>query len=427
MLAKRVNSKCEGEISFYPLFQYAFLALPLGFSGFPIYILAPDFYALNYQITLSSLGIALLFIRMIDAFQDPLIGVISDRYRSHIFFIMCVSSFILTLSIYSLFNATLFTPLIRFVIFMTLSVSAYSILTINLNTVGGLWLRDETSQTKISAMREFFALIGLLIAVSAPTLFERLVQKNQVYTSFTFMLLVLIIFGLIGFYKWYAKYSKKLQVPIKPNIFKMNSLCSSTKKFYGIYLISMFASSIPAVLVIFFVRDLLGVGSYTGVFLILYFISAAIFIPFWNHTSQKVGKYRAWLMSMLLASLTFVWAFFLNKGDVWQYGVICFISGSALGGDLVFPPSIVAEQVHASKSQSYASSYYSILTLLSKASLAFASALSFFILDYAEFKVGGSNLRENLLGLSVAYALVPCLLKLISAFMLWKCFIKYQR
>jgi GPH family glycoside/pentoside/hexuronide:cation symporter len=51
------------------LIQYGFLALPLGFLGFPLYILAPDFYAINYDITLPTLGFCLLFIRILMFFK----------------------------------------------------------------------------------------------------------------------------------------------------------------------------------------------------------------------------------------------------------------------------------------------------------------------------------------------------------------------
>ena len=43
------------------------------------------------------------------------------------------------------------------------------------------------------------------------------------------------------------------------------------KHFFLAYLISTFASSIPAVLVLFFVRDYLLAESWTGLFLLLYF------------------------------------------------------------------------------------------------------------------------------------------------------------
>ena len=73
--------------------------------------------------------------------------------------------------------------------------------------------------------------------------------------------------------------------------------------------------------------------------------------------------------------------------------------------------------VWSRESQKY---YYGILNLLSKSSLAFASTLSFFILDYAEFKVGRKNLSTRLMGLSIAYAFIPCIIKITAAFLYGK-------
>lgn len=417
----------EQKIARSSLIQYAFLALPLGFSGFPLYILAPDFYAINYEITLSKLGLCLLFIRVFDAFQDPLIGMISDRYRNQTLFIMGLSACLLVFSIYTLFNVSILPPLIRFIVFMTLSVTAYSVLTINLNSVGGLWCNQEKSQVQISSVREVFALIGLLISVSIPHFLEKIVHKSEVYEWFVFILLGFIILGFSQFYFWYRKYSNKFHNSISASPFKLIELSPYLKKFFSIYFLSMFASSIPAVLVIFFVRDLIGVPHYIGFFLLIYFLSAALFMPFWTYLSQKKGKYPAWFSSMLLASFSFIGAFFLKKDDVLLYGLICFMSGIALGGDLVFPPAIVSDYIHQSKSQKSASAYYGILNLLSKSSLAFSSALSFFILDYAEFTAGGKNTNLSLMGLSISYALIPCIIKITAAVMMYKILIKSKK
>ncbi len=415
------------KVELSSLIQYAFLALPLGFSGFPLYILAPDFYAINYGITLSTLGFCLLFIRIFDAFLDPMIGIISDRYRHHTILNMGVSACILVLSIHILFNVTLFSPFFRFVACMTISVTAYSVLTINLNAMGGLWCHQEKHQLKISAIREIFSIIGLLFAVSMPSFLEKINHKDTAYEWFVLILLALMMLGFIHFYYWHRRYSQKTHGTMAVLSFSFSDLSYDLKKFFCIYFLSMFASSIPAVLVIFFVRDLLGVEGYTGFFLLIYFFFAAVFMPFWTYVSKKRGKYGAWFLSMLLASFSFIWAFFLMEGDVWQYTVICFVSGIALGGDLVFPPAIVADHIHQSKSQKTASTYYGILNLLSKSSLAFATALSFFILDYADFKVGAKNLNASLMGLSITYALIPCIIKITAAFFVWKIFIKSNR
>lgn len=389
------------------ILNYGTLAIPLGFAGFPVYILAPDFYAINYGISLSSLGVGLLFIRLFDAFQDPLIGIISDKYRDYLLLIMGISASILFISIYGLFNISTTFPFVWFFVCMTFSVTSFSILTINLNTLGALWGRTPQDQIRISSLRECLALTGLLVAVSLPNVLENILQKEYVYTFFSLILLGLILFGFRQFYSWYQTYSSDFREGEHSSFFDFYDFSFLPKTFFTIYFMSMLASSIPAVLVIFFVRDLLNAPRYIGIFLFIYFISAILFIPFWNYLGNRKGKYKGWFFSMLIASLTFVWASLLTKGDIYQYGFICLFSGVALGGDLVFPPSIIGDHIHFSKSQNHASIQYGVLNLLSKLSLAFASFLSFTILDYAEFTVGAKNSSQSLLGLSIAYAFIP--------------------
>ena len=140
--------------------------------------------------------------------------------------------------------------------------------------------------------------------------------------------------------------------------------------------------------------------------------------------SKKYGKYQSWFIAMLVASCSFIWAFLLKEGDLWQYIVVCITSGSALGADLLFPPAILADQLHAAKAEGSASTYYGVLTLTSKVSLALASVLSFPILEIMGFIPAGKNSENSLMGLSISYALVPCIIKIGSAFLLWYIFIK---
>ena len=64
------------------ILSYALLAMPLAFAGMPLYVHAPDYYATQYGLSLSLMGIILLFIRLFDAIQDPAIGFLSDRFNS---------------------------------------------------------------------------------------------------------------------------------------------------------------------------------------------------------------------------------------------------------------------------------------------------------------------------------------------------------
>jgi Na+/melibiose symporter-like transporter len=146
-------------------------------------------------------------------------------------------------------------------------------------------------------------------------------------------------------------------------------------------------------------------------------------MPIWKSLSSGFGKYRAWVFAMLLAVASFVWAFFLNAGDAWQYAVVCVFSGFSLGADLALPPAILADHIHLSQTEEHATTQYSLLVLAAKLGLALASAIALPLLAKAGFIPAAHNSDSALLFLSVAYALIPCLLKIFAAALLWYLFI----
>lgn len=406
------------------LLQYGILAAPVAFAGFPLYILAPDFYATKHNASLATLGITLLGLRLFDAFQDPLIGVFSDRYRRHTGYIIVLSAALLCAAIYGLFNQLFLSPLVWFALCMGLAVTAYSMLSIKLNALGALWTKDFHQQTRIAASRESFALLGLVSAVSLPGLLTNIMPQSYVYHYFALALGALMGLAMLLFLRWYKSHGaydehKVVSSPLE----SIKTLSPDSRKLMFVYLISMMASSVPAILVIFFVRDLLNAEKYTGLFLLLYFLSGACFMLVWKRISIIHGKYRSWMASMLLAVTSFIWSFTLNEGDIWQYAAICTTSGIALGADLIFPPSILADQLHLHRLEKNSSTHYAVLALVAKASLAFASAISLPLLESVDFIPDGENSPSALARLRTAYALIPCLIKCIAAGLLWRMFI----
>ena len=197
-------------------------------------------------------------------------------------------------------------------------------------------------------------------------------------------------------------------------------LVGPNRNFFAVCFLAHLAAAIPGVMVLFFIRDYLGVENLTGLFLFLYFIAGAALMGVWVKLADRIGKERAWLVSMLLAVATFIWAFFLQPGDVIAYGIICIFSGMALGADLALPPSILADRITRQKNEEEATQYYALIAFIPKMAIAIASGVSFIILDHLGFVVGQQNSLEVMQGLIVLYALVPCLIKLIAAYALWR-------
>ncbi len=135
---------------------------------------------------------------------------------------------------------------------------------------------------------------------------------------------------------------------------------------------------------------------------------------FWYYLSNKLGKERTWAFSMLIATTSFVWVFFLQDGDIVQYAIICVTSGVAFSADLAIPPSILADQMHKQKLEQNATLLFGVLAFLAKLSLGISSAIVMLFLDKAGFQSSNNNENDTLLLLSFLYSILPCAIKLVS-------------
>ena len=77
----------------YGILKYSLIAFPLSFAGLPIYLHAPDFYTTSIGLNIEIIGISLLFLRILDAILDPIIGYLSDKFYKHRQIVLYFGSF----------------------------------------------------------------------------------------------------------------------------------------------------------------------------------------------------------------------------------------------------------------------------------------------------------------------------------------------
>ena len=71
----------EQNVSLKTILAYGSLSLPIGTIGLPIAIYLAPLYAGQLDLSLQMIGVAFLFARLSDFITDPLIGILSDRWR----------------------------------------------------------------------------------------------------------------------------------------------------------------------------------------------------------------------------------------------------------------------------------------------------------------------------------------------------------
>lgn len=406
------------------LFYYGFLALPLAFAGLPLYINAPDFYTREIGVSIGVIGVVLLLIRLFDAIQDPLIGYFSDKHADKRYSIMLGGAALLLIGMAALFvgPASVESAVVWFAVSLLVATTGFSIVSINLNMIGGFWFNSQQLRTKVAAWRESLGLIGLLTAAILPTVFVSVFAVAMAYQLLVLMFSLLLLIGMLLFSVFFKTLGK--QHPVN-NIKSVNNfsfyplLFGTHKRFFLSCFLSHLASSLPAVMVLFFINDYLQAEKFTGLFLLVYFISGAVFMPLWVKLSARIGKQETWLISMLLAIVTFIGATTLGEGAVVAYAIICLLSGIALGADLALPTAIMADRVNQTNNETEATQFYGVLAFLPKLAVAVCSGLAFMTLDAIGFEAGANNSQTVLNGVVMMYAFVPCLIKLAAAFCLW--------
>jgi GPH family glycoside/pentoside/hexuronide:cation symporter len=398
--------------------RYGLLALPLAFSGLPIYIHAPDFYATQLAVPLAAIGLVLLALRIIDAVQDPLIGSISDRFHAYRRWVMVLGLTMLAGGFVMVFHPLTTAPLLWLALSIFICTTGFSIVSINYQALGGLWDVSSTARTRVASWREGLGLIGLLAASITPTLLMQHFAPRAGFALLSLAYLPLLLIISLIFFGWWRRAT--IMAPASDSVplgFADLLRDPWVRRFFALYLLSASASAIPAVLVLFFIRDYLGAEPLTGVFLLLYFLSGVAAMPLWTRVARIHGKLAAWRYSIFLATATFVWAFFLAPGDSIAYGVICVLSGMAFGADLALPPAILADRIAAAGHQHAASRYYAGLTFSTKAALALATGLALPVLAMVGYQPGMTN---TTLALPVMYALLPCVMKATAGLLLWR-------
>lgn len=396
--------------------SYGVLALPVAFAGVPLYLHAPDFYARTTSLTLSMIGATLLLLRFVDAVQDPLIGWMSDRYRRHRPIIITLGAVCLSGGFWMVFHPVYDAGIGWFSLSIFVSTTGYSLLSINLLAAGGEWKTDDSLRVAINGARESFTLLGVMLASAIPTLLMLTYAEETAFSILTIGLVIMLVPCMIVFVRWHNLHLKQRTVDTTSRAIQWHMPTGRVRRFFLIYTLSQMASAMPAVLVIFFIRDRLELEAWTGLFLLIYFLSAAASMFLWQRLAKKVPHLALWRASMFLAATIFIFASFLTSGDLIAYVILCILSGAALGGELSLPPSILTKLAEEEENSHLLNQLFAQMTFLGKLALALATGLALPAVQLAGYVPSFDGVAAvNTLPLSVGYALVPALLKLLIA------------
>lgn len=407
----------------WPGLGYGLLGLPLAFVALPLYVHLPKVYASRYGVSLATLGGVLLLARLFDAVTDPWLGRVGDRLfaRSprHVLAVAVLAALVLVAGMALLFFPPWSNPRdpIGLLVVLMLTCLAFSLLTITHQSWGARLGGHDAQQARIVAWREGAGLVGVVLASLLPS-----------FLGWGEWVSVFAIALVAGLWTWSRSSPPTVLTAPAANPLHQDLLhpwrYAPFRRLMAAFVLSGMASAVPATLVLFFIQDRLQAPELEPLFLATYFVAAALSMPLWTRAVGRWGLARSWLAGMLVSVAVFVWAATLSNGDVAGFIFVCAHSGLALGADLALPGALLAGMIAERGDRGLREgAYFGWWYLASKLNLALAAGLALPLLDLLGYRPGSPS-HDGLLALTWAYAVLPCLLKLMAAGVFYTTFVR---
>ena len=406
-------TQAKQTYSIQSLLAYGALRMPLALLELPLFLFIPKLYGEHFGLSLTLIATVLFATRFIDAFADPFFGAVVTAKRGSVSYrrwILLGLPFLgLGFVVLLKPNATLAPLTLWLVAGSIITYFAYSLISVAYQAWGADMSRDDVEGARITGIREAFGLLGVILAAS-------LLQVETV----PYLIALFIGLSIVGAAALIRAPAQSAQADKMRT--SMKDLLASLwpdwrfRRLMIVFLLNGIATAIPATLVLFFVKDVLMAGDKAPQFLLAYFVAGALGMPFWIWAAKRIGLEASWLIGMVFAVIAFAWTVGLGAGDTNQFMIVCVVTGLALGADLAMPPAILATVIKAAgRGNSDEASYFGVWNFAIKFNLAAAAAIALPIVEWGGYSPTGTG---HTLSLSLAYAALPCALKLIAGMLL---------
>ncbi len=358
---------------------------------------------------------SLLFARMFDAVTDPVMGYLSDRTNTRFgrrrpYFLLAALP--LGIAFYYLFtppvvaDATESQGYLLFYL-MSLYIATYFIWTVGAipyYSLGAELSDDYHERVRIIAVREAWALAGLLVATILPAYLIHVYGGRDGYSFMGGILgggtaLFLIVSGVV------VRERPEFQgrPPMNPYAGWLATLRNPHFRALVLaFVCSGIAGAVPAVLVIYVSVYIIGTPDWWAnavpgwlptwsYYLLVYFTSAVFSLPIWSRISRRIGKRATWGTAVALATVTSGACFWLGPGTIGYFTAILVVGGASFGNYLSLPSSMVADLIdydEMNTGRRREGSYFAIWAFAQKLGAAVTAFVALQVLEHVGYVPG---------------------------------------
>ena len=461
------------KLRFDRLVAYSTNQLPLNMAALPVVLNVSHFYGEVLKVPLGIMGLIFIATRIIDAIQDPVIGLASDRFthrgpRGRLTFVALMLPFLMG-GFYMLFHPpqSIYNQpgLLATWLFVALFIVhlGYAGVSISYHAHGAELSDDYNERTRVTVGREIFGLLGMTLAVVLPTILTARFGEHQGYIYMGLLFIPITLAFALPTLVWsppsvhppvvrenpeiHVRYFRDWLVSLLPSLSRPtrnmeNSSALRTfvpffapmknrlfRRLLLVFVVNGSALGVAVSVMLFYVEHVLkGNKLQAGIILLIYFGAAAASVPMWMVLSRRFSKTTAWFIAMVITAVAMSMATFLGAGDFAWFVPIAVITGMGIGADYGLPPSVLADIINSDEGKDTkgdTGAYFGLWALATKLATAIGAAGSLPVAAMLGFNPSQGNYSGS--ALIVVYIALPVAIKAIAAVLIWYIKIEDQR
>ncbi|MGD8832763.1 MAG: MFS transporter [Pseudomonadales bacterium] len=454
----------SNELSRTTIYAHGALGLPLAVIGYPLAIWIPAHYSGGLGISLAAVGTILMLARLTDVVTDPIMGELSDRWRTPIGRRrpwLLIGTPMMMLGVYHLFMPPDDAGLAYFLVWLTLFFIGSTMIGLPHRAWGAELSPDYHQRSRVTAAREFYVLMGLMVAAAVPMIveiradggsgvaavfttlwhdamgafsgeFNKAVVDRATLTgpvlaglAWTVLLLLPVCAAVVLIF---VKEPPPIQGETRPTFRDGLRLVMKNGPMMRVLLIALlvtFGEAFRNAVSLFFIRDIVGVPT-IGAAYFFYFIAGLGAIPFWLALGRRIGKHRAFICTLITVATVSAANLLLGYGDYLPFFLLFIVKGFCYGGLQFLPVAMMADVVDVDAARSggrRAGTYFAFLGFTEKIAIAFGTGVSLNIVGLLGFDPAGgvaASSEIGVLSLRLVYCLGPIFFYGLALRLIWR-------
>ena len=435
----RLHDAASFTLTYSHILAFGVAAYGPGLLISPITIYIPQLYAKEYGISLASLGVALVFIRIFSAFTDQIVGYLSDNTRTRwgarkpwIF----VGVTAVLIAAYFLMRPPPAVGLLYLIVWKVLYDIGHSMFDVNHAAWGAELSGDYNTRSRITGTRGFFLMGANITNDFLPIFFAGIgLVAASVYSIevMGYIFIVALIFAPLV--ASLALLKAPQGEPMPSQRFDLKGFFTSIRrnKPLWIYLTSFGLAGMGMGLVqltFTFYDGYLNLGPWYPYMMLTFAISMAGFVPVWTKIALRFGKHRPYVVGIIIAAIRpqafwFIDPQVMPQDTILVVGfIVMLLLACGSSASLVMSPAILADIVDYGRlktGEKRTGGYFAFYMLTAKIAFALGGGLGFVVLDAFNYDAtaGAINTGWAAFGILFVVCAMPAIFKVTGAILIW--------